>query len=299
MATAKKIDVLTVKLDPKPGTLAQVLGAFREAKVNVTASWAYQMGPGEAQAHFFTADADRAKQALTKLGKTPKTEAAFWVEDADKIGNYHSVLEKIAKAGINIEATDAFGIGGKFATVIFVARGSRDFGAAESANSRASRARRGQSFSSLCGIASHSFITRPCPGSKRSPVPALTSASTRSAGSLTTSLAFEWNANSLRATFRPFEPNPFALALSGGSTRLSFESAVAKRSNAASVSDFFSGTSAVCVGAVHRAITVTLTLRWPRNCAAGRTPRQACPARCRSRACGRRECQIDGGRRRG
>src|SRR5437764_13547950 len=103
MATARKIDVLTVKLDPKPGALAQVLSAFREAKVNVTASWAYQMGPGEAQAHFFTADLDRAKQALNKLGKAPKTEAAFWVEDADKIGNYHSVLEKIAKAGINIE----------------------------------------------------------------------------------------------------------------------------------------------------------------------------------------------------
>ena len=121
MATARKIDVLSVKLDPKPGALAQILGAFREANVNVTASWGYQMGPGEAQAHFFTADVDRAKQALNKLGKTAKTEAAFWVEDADKIGNYHSVLEKIAKAGINIDATDAFGIGGKFATVIFVA----------------------------------------------------------------------------------------------------------------------------------------------------------------------------------
>ena len=79
----------------------------------------------------FAADADRAKQALTKLGKAPKTEAAFWVEDADKIGNYHGVLEKLAKAGVNIEATDAFGIGGKFATVIFVAEG--DVGKASTA----------------------------------------------------------------------------------------------------------------------------------------------------------------------
>jgi hypothetical protein len=123
MPTVKKIEVLTVKLDPKPGALAQVLSAFREAKVNLTASWAYQMGPTEAQAHFFSADADRAKQALTKLGKAPKSEAAFWVEDADKVGNYHSLLEKLAKAGVNIEATDAFGIGGRFATVIFVAEG--------------------------------------------------------------------------------------------------------------------------------------------------------------------------------
>jgi hypothetical protein len=121
MATARKIEVLTVKLDAKPGALAQVLGAFREATVNVTASWGYQMGPGEAQAHFFTSDLDRAKKALSTLGKSPRTEVAFWVEDADKIGNYHTVLDKMAKAGVNIEATDAFGIGGKFATVIFVA----------------------------------------------------------------------------------------------------------------------------------------------------------------------------------
>jgi hypothetical protein len=123
MATVKKINLLTVTLDPKPGALAQVLGTFREAKVNVTASWAYQMGPGEAQAHFFSSDLDRTKKALEKLGKAPKTEAAFWVEDADQIGNYHNVLQKLAQAGINIEATDAFGIGGKFATVIFVAEG--------------------------------------------------------------------------------------------------------------------------------------------------------------------------------
>jgi len=123
MATAKKIDVLTVSLDPKPGALAKVLTAFREAKVNLNASWAYQMGPGEAQAHFFAADLDRAKQVLTKEGKSPKTEPAFWVEDTDQLGNYHGVMQKLAQGGINIEATDAFAIGGRFATVIFVADG--------------------------------------------------------------------------------------------------------------------------------------------------------------------------------
>ena len=120
MATAKKIDVLTVSLDAKPGALAKVLAAFREANVNVTASWGYQMGPGEAQAHFFVTDLERAKQVLSKQGKPPKTESAFWVEDVDQIGNYHAVLQKIAQAGINVEATDAFAIGGRFATVIFV-----------------------------------------------------------------------------------------------------------------------------------------------------------------------------------
>jgi hypothetical protein len=123
MATAKKIEVLTVKVDAKPGALAQILAAFREANVNLTATWGYQMGPGEAQAHFFTADVDKAKKALGKLGKSAKEDPAFWVEDTDKVGSYHAVLDKIARAGVNIEATDAFGIAGRFAAVIFVAEG--------------------------------------------------------------------------------------------------------------------------------------------------------------------------------
>ena len=123
MANARKIELLTVQLNPKPGALAQILGAFREAKVNLTASWGYQMGPGEAQAHFFTSDLEGAKRALTKLGKTAKTEPAFWVEDADQVGSYLNVLKKLSEAGVNVEATDAFAIGGKFATVIFVAEG--------------------------------------------------------------------------------------------------------------------------------------------------------------------------------
>jgi len=118
MATAKKITLLTIKVDAKPGALAEVLAELREAKVNITANWAYHLGPTEAQAHFFVADFDRAKQALAR--RTPKSENAFWVEDADQIGIYHNVLQKIAQAGINIMATDAFAIGGKFATVIFV-----------------------------------------------------------------------------------------------------------------------------------------------------------------------------------
>jgi hypothetical protein len=81
------------------------------------------MGPGEAEAHFCTNDLDRARQVLTKLGKTSKTSSAFWVEGQDQVGSYQAVVDKISKAGINIEATDAFAIGGKFATVIFVAEG--------------------------------------------------------------------------------------------------------------------------------------------------------------------------------
>lgn len=121
MATAKKIEILTVSLDTRPGALREVYAAFREAKVNTIWSWAYQMGPDMAQGHFYTSDAAKAKATLEKMGKKPKVESACYYEDTDEIGRYHDVLSKIAAAGVNIEATDAFALGGKFATAIFAA----------------------------------------------------------------------------------------------------------------------------------------------------------------------------------
>jgi len=120
MATTKKIEILTYKLDAKPGALAKVFASFREAKVNVIASWAYQMGPTEAQGHVYASDTAKAKDVLTKMGKEPKTENACCVEDVDEIGRYAALLKKIGDAGINLEATDAFAVGGKFGALFFV-----------------------------------------------------------------------------------------------------------------------------------------------------------------------------------
>ena len=120
MALTKKIEILTYKLEPKPGALAKVFASFREAKVNVIASWAYQTGPNEAQGHVYASDTVKAKDVLTKIGGQPKAEYACYIEEADEVGRYASLLKKIADAGINLEATDAFAIGGRFATVLFV-----------------------------------------------------------------------------------------------------------------------------------------------------------------------------------
>lgn len=116
---AKKIQTLDVPLVAKPGALAQVYGAFKEAGINVIASWGYQMGPNEAQAHFYVSDIEKTRNVLTKMGMKPTLTDACWVEGDDKIGQYAEVLGKVAKAGVNISATDAFSIGNRWATVLF------------------------------------------------------------------------------------------------------------------------------------------------------------------------------------
>src|SRR5712692_7855048 len=77
--------------------------------------------------------------------------------------------------------------------------------------SRASLARLNH-FSLVTGaMATHSFISRPWPGSKCCPSPDATKASTRSFGSFTTSFPLTSMANTLPPIFRPSEPNIFDL----------------------------------------------------------------------------------------
>lgn len=117
---AKRIQTLDIPLQTQPGALAQVYGGFREAGVNVIASWGYEMGPNQAQAHFYVTDMEKAKTTLTKMGLTPTVTDACWFEGEDKVGQYAEVLSKVAKAGVNVSATDAFSVGNRFASVLFV-----------------------------------------------------------------------------------------------------------------------------------------------------------------------------------
>lgn len=117
---AQKMESFTVELQPKPGALARVYAALAEAKINVLASWGYEMGPGEAQVHLTAKEGTRLKEVLTKLGFRPEVGAVCLVEGADKPGEYAAVLKKIADAKINVHATDALSVGGKFVASFFV-----------------------------------------------------------------------------------------------------------------------------------------------------------------------------------
>ena len=120
-AVTKRIQTVDVSLPTEPGALAKVFGIFREAKINCWASWGYEMGPNQGQAHFYVRDPELAMKTLNTAGMNPKKTDAIWFEGDDHLGQYAELLTKIQKAGVNIGATDAFAIGNRFATVIFPA----------------------------------------------------------------------------------------------------------------------------------------------------------------------------------
>lgn len=118
---SKKIQTWTVNLETQAGSLAKVFNAFKEAGVNTVSCWSYEMGPGQAQGIFYSENPTQAKDVLTKIGKKPQQTWACYAWGNDQVGVYAEALNKIAKAGVNLHATDAFAVGGKFATVFFAA----------------------------------------------------------------------------------------------------------------------------------------------------------------------------------
>jgi hypothetical protein len=126
--TSKRIDVLKIPLESKPGSFAKVYRAFREAGVDVNATWGYQMGPDAAEANIFPKDINKAKAALDKIGVKSTPNQAVWIDGKDEIGVYLEALDKLEKANVSIEASDAFGVGGRFACVMFFDDKNREAG---------------------------------------------------------------------------------------------------------------------------------------------------------------------------
>lgn len=102
MAKATKVKQLSFSLPNRPGLLNEVTSAIANAKVNITAICAYEMG----ETAYFVMNVDsnaKAKKAISGIGADVKEEDVVVVEMPNKVGELEKVAKRIAEAGINIE----------------------------------------------------------------------------------------------------------------------------------------------------------------------------------------------------
>jgi hypothetical protein len=105
----------------KVGEGARVLGALRDAGVNLIAFWGYKHGAGQAQLEFMPEDSvtfvAAAKQAKLRLRKS----TALYIHGDDRPSAMADILAKLAGARINLVAVQALcGGGGSYGTVVFL-----------------------------------------------------------------------------------------------------------------------------------------------------------------------------------
>lgn len=119
--TIRKVDYYYITTPDKPGEGARVLGALRNAGVNLLAVHAF---PSARRTQIDVVPADSvaflaaAKAAGLKVSK-PKT--VFLVEGDDRVGAVANLLSRLGSAGINATATTGIRTGpGRYGAMLWV-----------------------------------------------------------------------------------------------------------------------------------------------------------------------------------
>jgi ACT domain-containing protein len=131
----RKVVYFSMQVPNRPGVGVQMLNAIAKGRQNLLAFTGFPNG-SRAQVDFVPAKpvefARGAKKAGVKLGKR---KVAFLVQGEDRVGALVRILDKLAKARINMVAMDAVTAGSRRFGAIFwvrpkdVARTSRLLGA--------------------------------------------------------------------------------------------------------------------------------------------------------------------------
>ncbi|MCH8095371.1 MAG: amino acid-binding protein [Chloroflexi bacterium] len=94
---------LTVVLDNRPGTLADLGEALGEAGINLDAMCAFPC-EGKGVIHILVEDAGKARSALENAGLTVESERDVLLFEAeDRPGMLGETMRKLADAGVNVD----------------------------------------------------------------------------------------------------------------------------------------------------------------------------------------------------
>ena len=119
--TVRLVEYFYVMVPDKPGEGARALATLREAGVNLLAFSGFPQGR-RAQLDFVPADAAAFKQAAKRAKwKTVGPKRGFLVQGDDRLGAVADLLERLARAKINVTAIDAITVEGRYGAIFWVA----------------------------------------------------------------------------------------------------------------------------------------------------------------------------------
>jgi hypothetical protein len=118
----RRVDYFYVEVPDKPGEGARVLGALKEAGVNLLNFTAFPVGGGKAQIDVVAQDADALAKAAKNAGLTLSgKKQAFFVQGQNRAGAAAEVFRKLADAKVNVRAANGCAGQGGFGLIVWVA----------------------------------------------------------------------------------------------------------------------------------------------------------------------------------
>ncbi|MFH1263862.1 MAG: hypothetical protein V1495_10540 [Pseudomonadota bacterium] len=120
--TSKTVSICKVNVESRPGGLAKVLAHLREARANQIGTWAWTEG-NEAYSFMLGESPTETEAALKKTGYKYTVTQACLYEESDRLGAYYELLDRIGKAGVDLDACCAMAVGGKFRAILWAKEG--------------------------------------------------------------------------------------------------------------------------------------------------------------------------------
>jgi hypothetical protein len=118
----RKVDYFYVEVPDKAGEGVRVLGALKEAGINLLNVTAFPTSGGKAQIDLVTQDGDALERAAKKAGfKLSPRKQAFFVQGQNRAGAAAEVLRKLSEAGVNVRAANGSAGQGGFGMILWVA----------------------------------------------------------------------------------------------------------------------------------------------------------------------------------
>lgn len=118
--TIRKVGYYKIETPNKAGEGARILGALKEAGVNLLAFTGFPYGR-RAQMDFIPEDEAAFKKAAKEAGlKLSARKTGFLVQGEDRVGAVADLLYMLANAKINVTAIDAVVLGGSYGAILWV-----------------------------------------------------------------------------------------------------------------------------------------------------------------------------------
>lgn len=119
--TIRRVDYFYIKAPNKPGEGARVLGALRDAGVNLLAFSGFPVGR-KAQIDFIPDDVAKFKAAAKKANlNVSARKRGFLVQGEDEPGAIAGIMGRLAAAHVNVTAIDAVAAGsGRYGAILWV-----------------------------------------------------------------------------------------------------------------------------------------------------------------------------------
>jgi hypothetical protein len=118
----RRIDYFYAQIQDKPGEGARILGALKEAGVNLLSCTAFPIEGGRAQLDFVPEKSAALAGAARSAGLSlSPAKQAFFIQGGDRVGVVSEILKKLGDAGVNVHALNAAcAPGGGYGMILWV-----------------------------------------------------------------------------------------------------------------------------------------------------------------------------------